>query len=558
MVCWPTPERDHLPARSRTRDRPRRNSVSERARNGCGTRLSQHAPTPTDPLIHALKRARRSWWRGALERTAVVATIAATGVPVAAWPVRWWTGAAGPGWSDANLAPTLALMLATFLAVTLGLTVAYALRAPTLLTLARRCDHALGQRQRLSTAFEVLQRHGRQPDSVVMRLLLEDVDRRLPALDLAPAVRSRTPRPLLSTLVAVSVTAGAAFAVPVPEPRTAPVADPGPSAPTTAGASLTPDSRDETIALAEQIAEQLAAEPLADRDPFLRAVADGFADLAVQLSEDAISVAEADQIVEDLLAFLDDAVGRTGGSLEDVVREAMPEGIDRGRGEDSNATIPSIGAAGDEEQGREAAAVNDDRPLAPGGSDSAGSTLERLAEALERRAEERAASGLDAPAEAFSGDGSNPYGDQVNVVRESSGDAQPGAEPLLRADADAAGAGRAAGAAQQSSAGGGDAAGAGSAELTGDGGDFERDDAQAELTPIEAGDQADGRRIESSFAPTEGAPLGRAVTDEPEARAFDRARESGTPSRPLGWTHRDVVVRYFLPDEAANAADTNP
>ena len=488
-----------------------------------------------------------------LERTAVLASIAAAVVPILAWPIRWWTGTPGPSWSEATLSVTLVAMLVAFVTVAGAMVLVHAIRAPSLLSIARRCDRALSQRQRLSTAFEVVERYGPAPSSVVMRLLLADVDERLRTLDLSRAVRVTTPRPLVSALASAVVVAGLAFAVPVPL-ATPPVASP-PTPPVTASAPWTPDSAEETIALAETIAEQLASEPIAERDPFLRAVADGFADLAVQLSEDAISVAEADQIVEDLLAFLDDAVGRSGGSLEDVVREAMPDGIDRGRGEDSNATIPGIGADADEERGRQAAEVTDGRTPEPGASSGEGSALERLASALQRRAEERAANAPDGPSESFGGEGSNPYGEQVNVVRESSGDAQPGAEPLLRADA--GGAGRAAGAAQQSSDAAGDAAGGGSAELTGPDADFERDDAQVELTPVEAGDRDDGRRIESSFAPSEGEPIDRAVTEAPEARAFDRARESGTPSKPLGWAHRDVVVRYFLPD-AADAASATP
>lgn len=516
------------------------------------------AETSVDRLQRALKGARRAWWRSAVERTAVVAFIAAATVPIVAWPVRWLMGASGPATSDAHRTITLGAMAAALLLTAAVLVLVHALRAPSLLELARRCDHVLGQQQRISTAYEVAERSGPRPPSIVSRLLLADVDARLADLDVNRAVRRPTPRPWLTSLVAVGVTAGLALALPVPEP--APVVEAPPTAPTTApseavGPDLTPDSAEETAALAQAIAEQLAAEPIAQRDPFLRAVADGFADLADQLSEDAISVAEADQIVEDLLAFLDDAVERTGGSLADVVQEAMPEGIDRGSGEDSNATIPGIGSEASEGDGRAAAEVNDDRPLEPSASQGDGSALERLASALERRAEERAANAAEGEAELFGPDGRNPYGEQVNVVRESSGETEPGAESLLRAEA--GGAGRAAGAAQESSDAAGDAAGGGSAELTGDESDFGRDDAQVELTPVEAGDQAEGRRIESDFAPTEGSGWDRDVTEAPEARAFDRSAESGTPSKTLGWTHREVVSRYFLP-QAAPSARPNP
>ena len=520
--------------------------------------MPQPEETSVDRLKRALKGARRAWWRSALERTAVVALIVAAVVPIVAWPVRWWTGASGPATSAAHLTSTLGAMAAAVLLTAVVLLIVHASRAPSLLELARRCDRILDQKQRISTAYEVAERSGSEPPSIVSRLLLADVDARLTGLDLNRAVRRPTPRPLLTSLLAVAVTAGLALALPVPQP--APVVEAPPTAPTTApaeaaGPDLTPDSAEETAALAEAIAEQLAAEPVAQRDPFLRAVAEGFADLASQLSEDAISVAEADQIVEDLLAFLDDAVERTGGSLADVVQEAMPAGIDRGSGEDSNATIPGIGSEASEEDGRAAAEVNDDRPLEPSASQGDGSALERLASALERRAEERAANAPEGEAELFGPDGRNPYGEQVNVVRESTGEAEPGAESLLRAEA--AGAGRAAGAAQQSSDGAGDAAGGGSAELIGEENDFGRDDAQVEVTPIEAGDQAEGRRIESSFAPTEGAGWDRDVTEAPEARAFDRSAESATPSKALGWTHRDVVSRYFLP-RAAPPASPNP
>jgi|GEM_PF-1986209 len=504
-------------------------------------------------MNQALRRARRTWWRGAFERALVVSLIVASAAAIASWPFRWLARAPGAAWSDANLAFTGAVMLAAFLATAIVMLASAVARAPSLLSIARRCDHGLGQRQAISTAFEVLERHGNEPESVVQRLLLADVDRRLAALDLRPAVREPLPRGLRATLVGLAVTAGLAVAIPVPD--VAPSSVPATAASPTTRASLAPASVEETVELAETIADQLASEPIAERDPYLRAVAEGFADLAVRLGETSIDVAEADQMIGDLLSFLDDAVERTGGSLEEVVREAMPEGIDRGRGEDSNASVPSFGNEATEgEEGRDIPDQVDARPANDPSGASERSALERLAEALERRAEEREASALDGPTEAFGAEADNPYGEQVNVARESTGDREDGMEPLMRAAGE--GAGRAAGAAQQSSDGAGDAAGGGSAELNGPASDFERDDAQVELSPLEAGDREDGRRIESSFAPTAGDERDREVTASPPTRAFDRADENGTPSRTVGWTHRDVVRRYFLPEAARVASQS--
>lgn len=493
---------------------------------------------------------------GVLERTLVLSLVAAAGATVATWPVRWSLAAAGSAWSDPHLAFTLTAASLGFVATAAVVLAYYAVRVPSLLSLARRADALLHQQQRLSTAFEVLERRGRQPASIVERLLIEDIERRVATLDLRRVGRRTTPRPLWTTLAALSVTAGLAFAVPVPEAKATVVEVDAPTSPSTRG-DLAPDSVDETVALAESIAESLASETIAERDPFVRAVAEGFAELALQLQEGTIDVAAADAAIADLLSYLDDATQRTGGSLADVVREAMPEGMDRGRGEDSNATMPSIGGEPtDTDEGREPAPVTDRRPEGDSTRADGRSALERLADALERRAEERAAAEAEGGGEVFGGDdGSNPYGPDVNVVRESQGGGAPGQDPLLRADVD--GAGRVAGAAQRSSDAAGDAAGGGSAALEGPAADFERDDAQVDLAPLDAARNDDGSSIEASFAPAEGDGHERRVTAEPPDRAFDRARESGTPTQTVGWAHRDVVQRYFLP-EAADAAATSP
>jgi len=510
--------------------------------------VSQTRMPTTHPLRLALIRLRWRWWVAALARALLLTLMAGTATLILTWPVRWWLGSSGPAWASDNLLLTLtvvgAAMLATFI---VALTV-LAVRAPSLLTLAQRCDRALDEKQRLSTAFEVLEREGPQPVSMVPMLLLQDVEHRLPSLPLRRAVRATPPTRLYASLLGLAAFASLAVAVPVPKAPVSldPIAAQGPVT-----ELLTPDSAEETIELAETIAENLAAEPISQRDPFLRAVSEGFAELAVQLRDDAISVEEANQIVADLLSFLDDAVERTGGSLEETVREAMPEGIDRGRGEDSNASIPSFGSQteeGDEEEGRAVPDRVDNRPDAQSSEASGGSALERLADALERRAEEREANALEGPTETFSGDSSNPYGNQVNVVRESTGEVEPGMEPLMRAEA--GGAGRAAGAAQESSEAAGDAAGGGSAELLGDAEDFSQENTQVELTPIEAGNQSDGQRIEMTLTPSEDLLADRAVTENPPERYFDRTNEQGTPSQTLGWTQRDVVCRYFLPQSA--------
>lgn len=516
--------------------------------------VSQQDVLLSSPLIRALRRARRVWWRGVAERTIVLGLIAAAGATIVTWPLRWVAGASGAAWNAANLPWTLAAAGAGFLLATVGLLVVHAIRAPSLLAIARRSDHALGQQQRLSTAFEVLLAHGERPSGIVPRLLLADVERRLSVLDLGRAVRSPTPRPLLTTLVGMAVTAGIALAVPVPTLPTA-VDAATPVAPSTS-LQVTPESVDETAALAQSIAESLASETLAERDPFLRAVAEGFADVALQLQEGTIDVAEANEAIADLLSYLGDATQRTGGSLADLVREAVPEGIDRGRGEDSSATMPSIGGnPTDSEDGREPAPVTDRRTDANSTPEDGRSALERLAEALERRAEERAAAEAAGGGEVFGGeDGSNPYGPDVNVVREAQEGGEIGQGPMLRAEVDAAG--RAAGAAERSSDAAGDAAGGGSADLNGPAADFERADAQVDLAPLEAGSD-EGANVEASFAPTEAEGDDRRVTTDPPDRAFDRARESGTPGQTVGWAHRDVVQRYFLPDAAA-AAEASP
>ncbi|MDR9391754.1 MAG: hypothetical protein RI554_06960 [Trueperaceae bacterium] len=435
----------------------------------------------------------------------------------------------------------------------LAVLLAYVARRPTLSTIARRVDHGAGLQQRLSTAFEVEERWGPRPGSTVARLLLEDVRGWLAQHTFSHHVGPTAPQAHRLVLAGTCVTAVVAFAVPVPAPAPETVLrGEGPAL-----RSVTSDALEDTISFTEAIADRLASEPVAERDAYLRAVAQAFSDVSSDLRDGTIDADEADARLSDALAYLQDAVERTGGTLEDSVREALrgPQGPDaRASGTPTSRVDDEPTATPGERIARDAWDVGDAGRTPPA------SPLERLADVLQRRADAREAEhATRSPSEGAQDASRDPYGNAADVEGGDAREGDPGREPMARVQGEAAG--NVAGDARQSSEAAGDGVGDGSMGGEGTPSAFERGEAAVDVTPLASRDDAEGRRVEMQLAPRERPDAARSPTPQAERRTFVRADETDATRRPLGWTQRDVVRRYFLPAvterDAHARADTN-
>src|SRR5690606_17608429 len=142
-------------------------------------------------LYRVLERARREWWKTALWITLLAGFLLGALVVLGLWLIAWWGNEPGRilfGIGSTSAGVGGIVFAASGSAVLLGIGIA-ALTKPSLLQFARRLDSRLGQSQRLSTAYEVLEAGG--PSNVVSAALLEDVEKRSEHLDARPAGRSR-------------------------------------------------------------------------------------------------------------------------------------------------------------------------------------------------------------------------------------------------------------------------------------------------------------------------------------------------------------------------------
>src|SRR5690606_24560115 len=167
-------------------------------------------------LYRVLARARRAWWKTAVWTTLLAALVSAALVVAGLWVVAWWAHEPGRilfGVGSTSAELRWVVFATSGSAVLLGIGIA-ALTKPSLLQFARRLDSRLGQSQRLSTAYEVLEAGG--PSNVVSAALLEDVEKRSEHLDARPAGRSRALWPLTRAAGAAALLGIAALLIPVP------------------------------------------------------------------------------------------------------------------------------------------------------------------------------------------------------------------------------------------------------------------------------------------------------------------------------------------------------
>jgi hypothetical protein len=400
---------------------------------------------------------------------------------------------------------------------------------PSVVTLARAADRTYHLDERLGTATEVQLDASKR--GLVARALLEDAVERGRIVDPKRLVRMGWPRWTVLAPVLVALL-GLAIALPVPAMQAASA----PSEPAATAIDLA-----EAASTLQRVAELLARDRDSERDPYLRAVTEAFADLGQQLAEGTITPEEMERDVGRLLTQLAQALGDRQDPLARLVNEIAQSA---GQPAEDPGAVPEAVTAWLNE-GTDQEPTPEESPIATV-ADSGAGALERMKAELERLEDAAAAASSERPRGVGDHPDAGDSSDDYSIVEE--GDQSAGA----RQDGDAAGA--PVGAAAEADDGAGDAAGDGiqaDSEQSDEGlamRDFELAEDEFAL-PWNQGE--DGRQIELEVVPD------TAVTTDVDSAGrtmmTHRAEESSATHEVVGAAHRDAVSRYFLPSTDPSA-----
>jgi hypothetical protein len=518
--------------------------MDRRAPEVTPTAAGRHVPPRRqgdDVLQVSLRRARRAWWSLALRRSVLVSVLTATLVVPLAWLHAVLTGSSGMLFPE-RASTLVGAALAVFITVLAGGIVLTALRAPSLLALARRADHRYAQAQRMSTAYEVLGRS--DPATTVVRALLIDVDRRARDVDW-PAV-ARTPLPRATGMVATLVVVIGLLAVWVPVPELERSSSVSSAAPT--GPAVPRDLERAVLdaAAAGRVAELLAAAPETARSPYVQAVAASFDDLAERLATGMLSEAETEKLLDELFDHLRSAARQAGGGLESLVDAALAPPASGDGSLSAGPTMPQdagstpIGLDGEDVDLGDL--TDADRTIMGAPSPS---PLDRLAASLEAEAAAVAVARAGRPDGIDAADLDDFYG---GVARAATDPRSLERSSGMRAD-EAAGAGDVAGVAQASNERAGDGAGEGRGGI-GSGDDsflFGDDPESIETVALPRNEREEGRRTQLELIPDEVLAAARSSDVTRPDGPFGRSDEADTTTRAIGPAHRQAVSRYFSP-----------
>ena len=492
--------------------------------------LIQDRVAPGRNLIRALREGRRGWWRRAVADALFVSLVAGAVAAVAAWVSSWLAGRAGPALGGLGLRPVL---VAAAGGLSAGLAAA-ALRSPSLLDVARRVDRLLGQSERFSTAFEVLEGGG--PSNVVARALVAEVEERAARLDAALAGWARRRDGLGKAAAFATLLAAAVMVMPVPARGVVG----GTGAPALAAAARARDA----VTLAG-IAELLDLVGEQEDSDYLRALAASFTDLSARVSSRAVSAAEADMVAQELAEHLQVAAQDVGGAFAAAVEAAFAPEVGRAA---MGSNAPGSEAT---RSGRSGGAAEEPAAASRGGADDPSASYYRSYDFLMERFEADPTSvGVRPQRQAGStvaGDASF-YGGVLNA------DTDPNATPsqqtaLGRSEGRAGGA--PAGAAERSSDAAGDGAGQGGSDLGALSDAFLDLPAQGvEAAALPRNQREDGEFVEMELVPLSDAGAASATVPASVAPAFVRSEEAAFAFRGIGPEHAVVVSRYFTPDAA--------
>lgn len=505
--------------------------------------LAQSRATPKLKLTLALEGARRHWWRRTLVDAMLGALLVASVGVAVAWVRGWYSGAvqglltSGPDltWVAAAAGGGLVLWL-----------VLSALRAPTLLDMARRVDRLFGQSERFTTSLEVLAAGG--PANAVSAALVSDVGERASRLKLWSAGWARSSGRGLSVSALVGVlVAGLLLSLPMPS-RTIFRTDPA-----GAGARVLNLPAKAEVDTLMGVAELLDVVAEQEENDYLRAVAASLSDLADKLDSRVVTAEEAGRSVQELAEHLRLASQEVGGDFARAVEEAFLspalQASPNTEGSLANETFDVASAsddAGREKPGQvNRAEVGDDAALTYG-------SLSSLVEQFDRDPQSMGIRGSDTQ------DGSA----LVDCFSEGVFCDNPiPSTPLLTDAPDSPlqniGGGLPIGAAQRSNDAPGDAAGKGTTEL-GNGSDAFLDLATQTggLAALPINERDDGEFVATELVPEEEplVPSSSAYSITPPA--FARGDEAASLYIGIGAGHAEVVRRYFTPgSESSNNHD---
>lgn len=482
---------------------------------------------PPVGLRDVVRRAQRAWWGAVLARLVVVALGTAALAGAAAWLYAWGTGRPSRPWADGALSlPGLAPLplplpvlvgAASFL---VGVVAALCL-APSPLRVARHLDRRLGLAQRLSTAWEVAARTGPGGWNALERALLRETERVSLGMDVASAWRSpRAARASLSTAAVASALIALSLVVEVPE-RNALVADPL-AAPTLAEI--------ETLGRVARLLEQAAER---EESGYLRAVAASFDELRLDLERGAVDGEQRDRRLAELTRHLVAAANDVGGAFADAV----------------NAAVAGLPEAGPPEQARSDVAPGSGEPARPALPEELAHGAKPFFDALGTLAERLEQSPTGSPRARASGGNAVPegfYGGVLNAQTDPNATA-PEQAPTLRGEGAAGG--NVAGAAERSTDGAGDAAGGGRAlPPAGSDGFLDLEFEAATLAALPDAERGEGRTTELEVVPATRLH-GDAALGLAGPRVFDRADEAAFTEHAVGSAYRQVVSRYFTPNQ---------
>ena len=485
---------------------------------------------PGSRLAASLRRARRVWWAIGFVRSVAIALGVAAAFVGFAWLQAW---AAGRGGSLPGASADLWLAVGgAFAVVLLVALVVLAVRAPSLVSLARRADRVFDQAQRLSTTYEVLERGS--ASSLVASALVDDAERRVPGISWARVGRSPWPS-WAPVSVGLALTLGVgAVAVPVPNRVVRP-------ATVDATASAGPDLAARDADAVRRFAEVLEAVAVNEDSAYLRAVASSFADLADRMDAGEIDAAEASRALEELVGHLEAAAEDVSAEFAEAVRSALgPDASEDAAALDADGDDVTSDPAGAGETGGDPTASS---PPTSNADASAYMALEDFANEVGRNPGGLGLRATRPAPQELDGEGAF-YGGVMRA--ETDPDAAAPQASGLRADAP--GGGDVVGAADRSSERAGDAAGGGSAAL-GAGSDAFLDlEAEAMATAaLPANEREDGRFVGVDLVPEEALAGARSSSVAGSDAPFRRTDESARLARTIGATYREVVGRYFMP-----------
>lgn len=433
-----------------------------------------------------------------------------------------------------------------FVAIPLIILVAVMVRmlrqVPSLPDLAVLADLRFNLGGQLSTALDVQER---QEGSLLAAALLEDAAAHAALVVPGKLLPLKWPRWGWALPVLLVCATGIWAVNPMLPPRSA---DPSVT-------ESTPDL-EQTVKTLQRVAELLGQEPDAGLDPYLRAVSMAFHDLGERLERSEVSADEAEFEIAQLLHQLSDALDGQDSELAQALSSGTVSSSSMGTPQSNNSAPPANSDDPASSARQDAGASMADSALvetgletqADTGPESIFRTLGAVLDELERRSaheELAAATSTERSNDAATG---SSFG-YFNIDPELSAEIEA-RRTAFRKEAD--GAGTPVDTADDSTDKAGDAAGDGSKPLEAGaaGNDLPVKDQAGVQVPLPWSEREESRHLSVDFEPA--ASLSRVAQIPDDATVtFSRHDESSVSREALGWAHRQLVSRYFLPDDVS-------